>query len=70
LFVIIVFVVSHFSLVSFSIPLVASLRQKQLLGEYNEGGRGLELSELIHFDGRLLTCDDRTGISMRGIGVV
>jgi soluble calcium-activated nucleotidase 1 len=37
-------------------------KPKQLLGEYNEGGRGLELSELIHFDGKLLTCDDRTGI--------
>ena len=26
------------------------------------GGRGLELSELVTFDGRLLTVDDRTGI--------
>ena len=26
------------------------------------GGRGQELSELITFAGRLLTCDDRTGI--------
>ena len=26
------------------------------------GGRGQELSELITFSGRLLTCDDRTGI--------
>ncbi|XP_053991367.1 apyrase-like isoform X2 [Hylaeus volcanicus] len=29
---------------------------------YNEGGRGLELSELIFFDKKLLTFDDRTGI--------
>lgn len=29
---------------------------------FNSKGRGLELSELVTFDGRLLTFDDRTGI--------
>jgi len=29
---------------------------------YNEAGRGMELSELVYFDGKLLTCDDRTGL--------
>eukprot|EP01120_Amphizonella_sp_Union-15-10_P012231 TRINITY_DN5399_c0_g1_i1.p1 TRINITY_DN5399_c0_g1~~TRINITY_DN5399_c0_g1_i1.p1 ORF type:complete len:300 (-),score=61.17 TRINITY_DN5399_c0_g1_i1:59-958(-) len=28
----------------------------------NEKGRGFELSELIHFNNMLLSCDDRTGI--------
>jgi hypothetical protein len=31
-------------------------------GEMNEAGRGMELSELVHFQNMLLTCDDRTGI--------
>lgn len=31
-------------------------------GEYNEKGRGMELSELINYNNMLLTCDDRTGI--------
>ena len=35
------------------IPLTSTLAQK---------GRGMELSELVIFDGRLLTCDDRTGM--------
>jgi soluble calcium-activated nucleotidase 1 len=30
--------------------------------EYNEGGRGMELSELIQFNNALYTVDDRTGI--------
>jgi len=30
--------------------------------EYNEKGRGMELSELINFNNMLLSCDDRTGI--------
>jgi soluble calcium-activated nucleotidase 1 len=29
---------------------------------YNEGGRGMELSELVFYNNQLLTCDDRTGI--------
>ncbi|PHJ18976.1 apyrase, partial [Cystoisospora suis] len=33
-----------------------------LYGKHNEGGRGLELSELIYFNRELLTFDDRTGI--------
>ncbi|PFH34080.1 apyrase [Besnoitia besnoiti] len=33
-----------------------------LYGRHNEGGRGLELSELVAFNGELLTFDDRTGI--------
>ena len=28
----------------------------------NQDGRGMELSELVVFNSRLLTCDDRTGI--------
>lgn len=34
----------------------------EILGKYNEAGRGLELSELIFFDKKLLAFDDRTGI--------
>eukprot|EP01125_Pyxidicula_operculata_P019418 TRINITY_DN7047_c0_g2_i1.p1 TRINITY_DN7047_c0_g2~~TRINITY_DN7047_c0_g2_i1.p1 ORF type:complete len:348 (+),score=81.94 TRINITY_DN7047_c0_g2_i1:31-1074(+) len=34
----------------------------EIVSPYNEKGRGMELSELVHFDGRLLACDDRTGI--------
>ena len=30
--------------------------------QHAEGVRGLELSELVSFGGRLLTCDDRSGI--------
>jgi len=30
--------------------------------QYNEGGRGMELSELVYFNKRLLSFDDRTGI--------
>jgi soluble calcium-activated nucleotidase 1 len=33
-----------------------------LKSKLNAGGRGMELSELVFFDGKLLTCDDRTGI--------
>jgi len=29
---------------------------------YNEAGRGMELSELVKFNNKLLSCDDRTGI--------
>ncbi|GIX85701.1 soluble calcium-activated nucleotidase 1 [Caerostris extrusa] len=28
----------------------------------SQGGRGMELSELVVFDGKLLSCDDRTGV--------
>ena len=31
-------------------------------GYFNEGGRGMELSELVVFDGRMYAFDDRTGI--------
>eukprot|EP01112_Ceratiomyxa_fruticulosa_P000247 TRINITY_DN1023_c0_g1_i1.p1 TRINITY_DN1023_c0_g1~~TRINITY_DN1023_c0_g1_i1.p1 ORF type:complete len:365 (+),score=56.12 TRINITY_DN1023_c0_g1_i1:208-1302(+) len=33
-----------------------------LSSSLNEGGRGMELSELVYFDHRLLTIDDRTGL--------
>lgn len=33
-----------------------------LMSTYSHKGRGMELSELIVFDGRLLTFDDRSGI--------
>jgi len=33
-----------------------------LTSALNAGGRGMELSELVWFGGRLLTCDDRTGV--------
>jgi len=36
--------------------------EKTLRSLYNEGGRGMELSELVYFNNQLLTCDDRTGI--------
>jgi soluble calcium-activated nucleotidase 1 len=31
----------------------------------NEGGRGMELSDLVRWNGELYTCDDRTGIVMK-----
>eukprot|EP00002_Diphylleia_rotans_P018731 TRINITY_DN3626_c0_g1_i3.p1 TRINITY_DN3626_c0_g1~~TRINITY_DN3626_c0_g1_i3.p1 ORF type:complete len:348 (+),score=68.91 TRINITY_DN3626_c0_g1_i3:77-1120(+) len=34
----------------------------------NEGGRGLELSELVRFNGKLYTFDDRTGIMFEIVG--
>jgi len=33
-----------------------------LLSQLNEGGRGMELSDLVHFNNRLLSFCDRTGI--------
>ena len=36
--------------------------ETEIKGNTATGGRGLELSELVTFDGRLLTVDDRTGI--------
>ncbi len=38
--------------------------QAQLKTNLAEKGRGAELSELIVFDGNLLTVDDRSGTSM------
>lgn len=35
---------------------------KQLISGHSEAGRGLELSELVTFNGELLTVDDRSGI--------
>jgi soluble calcium-activated nucleotidase 1 len=34
----------------------------QLISQYAYGDRGMELSELVVFNGRLYSCDDRTGI--------
>lgn len=34
----------------------------KLKSTLSQGGRGMELSELVVFDGRLLSCDDRTGV--------
>ncbi|XP_060562090.1 soluble calcium-activated nucleotidase 1-like [Ruditapes philippinarum] len=39
-----------------------------LTSKVSEGGRGMELSELIVFNGRLYTVDDRTGIVYEIIG--
>ena len=38
------------------------LSQIPLETKIADGGRGAELSELVVFDGRLLTVDDRSGI--------
>ncbi|XP_073998188.1 apyrase-like [Rhodnius prolixus] len=35
---------------------------KMLKSKYSYSGRGMELSELVTFDGKLLSADDRTGI--------
>ncbi len=37
----------------------------ELRSSLSLGGRGMELSELIVFDGKLLTVDDRTGVIYR-----
>lgn len=34
----------------------------EISGSYSLKGRGMELSELVTFNGRILTCDDRTGL--------
>lgn len=34
----------------------------EISGSYSYKGRGMELSELVTFNGRILTCDDRTGL--------
>lgn len=36
-----------------------------LKGSLSQGGRGMELSELVIFDGKLLSFDDRTGVIYR-----
>lgn len=35
---------------------------KEIQSQYSYGDRGMELSELVVFNGKLFTCDDRTGI--------
>jgi len=37
-------------------------QQKILTSKMNEAGRGMELSELVYYNNKLLTVDDRTGI--------
>jgi len=37
----------------------------QVTSSLSSGGRGMELSELITFDGKLITVDDRTGVVYR-----
>lgn len=37
-------------------------KETELSSQFNSGGRGMELSELAAFNGKLYTCDDRTGI--------
>ena len=34
----------------------------EITSQYAYGDRGMELSELVVFNGRLYSCDDRTGI--------
>jgi soluble calcium-activated nucleotidase 1 len=41
---------------------VSWLKEKVIKGDMNEALRGMELSELVLFNGHLYTCDDRTGI--------
>eukprot|EP01027_Heterolobosea_sp_BB2_P006718 GEZU01010108.1.p1 GENE.GEZU01010108.1~~GEZU01010108.1.p1 ORF type:complete len:352 (+),score=65.67 GEZU01010108.1:162-1217(+) len=36
--------------------------ENALVGKYAEGGRGMELSELLRFNDKLYTMDDRTGL--------
>jgi soluble calcium-activated nucleotidase 1 len=40
-------------------------KEKELISTYNLDGRGMELSELIYWNGNLITCDDRSGILFR-----
>jgi len=41
---------------------VSWIGEKTIWSNMNAAGRGMELSELVYFNGRLLSCDDRTGI--------
>jgi len=43
-------------------PSIDWIAEAEIKGTVSMGGRGLELSELITFNGKLLTIDDRTGI--------
>lgn len=48
--------------VSYKVQLTWDSGEEELHSEYSSGGRGMELSELVAFNGKLYTCDDRTGI--------
>lgn len=37
-------------------------RKNKISNRFSNGKRGLELSELVTFNGKLLACDDKTGI--------
>lgn len=37
-------------------------RKNKISNRFSNGRRGLELSELVTFNGKLLACDDKTGI--------
>lgn len=50
---------AHDAAPSFSVSWVDEV---PLTSPLNAGGRGMELSELVWYAGRLLTCDDHTGI--------
>lgn len=43
-------------------------RKTSLTSRTSTGGRGMELSELVVFNGKLYTCDDRTGIIYQIVG--
>ena len=40
--------------------------RRELKSHISENGRGVELSELVVFNGKLYTVDDRTGIGKDG----
>jgi hypothetical protein len=44
------------------------LKDRELVSGHNEAGRGMELSELLDFEGHLLAMDDRTGIVFEVVG--
>lgn len=59
----IVVVALHYVMSSFSAYYWRSVRRKiTLSSKLNEGGRGMELSDLVYFNDHLLAADDRTGI--------
>ena len=41
---------------------------KLITYDLSQKGRGMELSELVVFDGKLFTCDDRTGMVYQLVG--
>lgn len=52
-----------YSLNKYSVNIKWDLKTPEIIETgYSLKGRGMELSELVTFDGRLLTFDDRTGI--------